>query len=726
VASILGLAAAAVAIASPARAAEPEQGASATAPAPAEPFVHVHVELRREGDGATVTGTVDWDHDAAGRAPDYMTEGDLRLLAVSEDGHHPKLLAADTYARIAADPSQKVSFQIGRDDADAIRPGNRVVLTASQHGSVPVGGARTERTYVTVDQLQPFGAKQDRIGRRDCAGEAITPGAKLNECDLTGADLDNALVSRREPEKRVSRMLLADLTGVTARGADLEGLSVAGGRLNGADVSKADLTNVSLAGAEATGLDARGAASDPKEGTGGGNFFDTNLAGANFHDAVLNGVSLNHADLDGSDFGDAVWTSVDASTASFRDADLRDLRNPNQAISRVPFADFTGADLRGAALTPLDLTWAYLCRTAMPDGSAEAREDRDCKAKEEKRPEPAADPAVVVDGSLKRGEGEATVRATIHWDAGETARLSVGDLRLVAVDGKTDVPTPLASQTIKGVPATSTYEVTISNGALLEAMRHGNRVVLTATQHPPLPESKTARTKRSYVAVDTLQVGPGRGRVGSRDCSGLPLTSEPEAGVSYAFCDLVGAVLPQASLAGPMQDVDLTGADLTNANLGGVTFDGAAMGGATVSGAELGGASLIAVTAPRLNARKTRIDSVQLRADDLDDANFEASVIGESTFAASTLRRANFHEADFVHVDLGLTNLAGAHLDGVDAGSPGQDNPNSLFLDDLTGATLADSTWADDEEGNRPWTWATLCRTAMPPGVDGGDRDCPR
>lgn len=185
-------------------------------------------------------------------------------------------------------------------------------------------------------------------------------------------------------------------------------------------------------------------------------------------------------------------------------------------------------------------------------------------------------------------------------------------------------------------------------------------------------------------------------------------------------------MLPQAALAGPMQDVDLTGADLTNANLGGVTFDGAAMGGATVSGANLGGASLIAVTAPRLNAHKTRIDSVQLRADDLDDANFEASVIGDSTFAASTLRRAKFNESDFVHVDFGLTNLAGARLDGVDAGSPGQDNPNSLFLADLTGASLAASTWADDEEGNRPWTWASLCHTAMPPGVDGGDRDCPR
>ena len=93
-------------------------------------------------------------------------------------------------------------------------------------------------------------------------------------------------------------------------------------------------------------------------------------------------------------------------------------------------------------------------------------------------------------------------------------------------------------------------------------MRPGNRVVLTATQHPPLPDRRRAQTNGSYVTVDTLQVGPGRGRVGSRDCSDLLLSVRPAAGATYDFCDLAGAVLTQATLAGPMREADLTGADL--------------------------------------------------------------------------------------------------------------------------------------------------------------------
>ena len=52
---------------------------------------------------------------------------------------------------------------------------------------------------------------------------------------------------------------------------------------------------------------------------------------------------------------------------------------------------------------------------------------------------------------------------------------------------------------------------------------------------------------------------------------------------------------------------------------------------------------------------------------------------------------------------------------------------SSLFLADLTDATLAGSEWDDDEAGDRPWQWATLCNTVMPAdAVVSGDRDCPR
>jgi hypothetical protein len=122
-----------------------------------------------------------------------MSVGDLRLVAVSEHGHHPMLLDTDTDENLDKDATQKAVLRVKDGDVNAIAPGNRLVFTASQHAPVSQG-TRTSRTYVTVDELQPFGSPQDRIGRRDCADVAIEVGARLNECDLTGAFLERALV----------------------------------------------------------------------------------------------------------------------------------------------------------------------------------------------------------------------------------------------------------------------------------------------------------------------------------------------------------------------------------------------------------------------------------------------------------------------------------------------------------------------------------------------------
>jgi uncharacterized protein YjbI with pentapeptide repeats len=699
---------------------------AAPAAAEAAPFVSVHATLKRTDDGAVVHARIEWDGTAARREPDVMTDGDLRLVAVSAHGHRPTLLDTAKYDEIAENPTQEdVVLRVRDDDMDAIRPGNRVVLTASQHGIVSQG-TRTERTYVTVAELQPFGSPQDRIGRRDCADVAITAGAQLNECDLVGAFLDRALVSVRTPD--ATRMLLADLTGATMRGADLTGLSVAGGRLNGADASDAILDNLSLAGAEATKLDAHDATSDREEGTAGANIFDARLTDADFRGAVLNGVSLNHSRLDGADFRGATWNAMQADTASFRDADLRGLKGNGESVY---FADFTDARLRGAPLSAANLEWATLCRTQMPDDGLDPLADRDCRARVDPGPTPAAHPFVRVDGSLGRAASRATIKATISWNAGAIeSGISAGDVRVLAIDGSTGLPTTIGSLRIpENLPATTSYEATVTKRALVEALGRGNRVVVTATQHPPLPERSSDLTTASYVAVDTLQPGPGRGRVGSRDCSDLVLSATTPPPGGYDLCDLPGAVLTQAALAGPMREADLTGAQLGDAGLGGISFDGAALGGAVATGAELGGVTMIAAFAPRLTLPKTLLSGAQLRAANLDEANFAGGKIIESTLAAASLRRAKFSDAIFEKVDLGYTRLDDAKLDGVKALSPDRRRAtrSSLFLADLTDATLAGSEWADDESGERPWQWATLCSTAMPAdAVVSGDRDCPR
>jgi uncharacterized protein YjbI with pentapeptide repeats len=690
---------------------------AAPAAAGATPFVAVHAKLERRGGGAVVTGTVDWNGPAAAKAPDYMSVGDLRLVAVSEDGHHPKLLANVTDEEIASQPTQDVDLTVKPADAGAIAPGNRIVLTASQHGVVS-GGTRTARTYVTVDQLQPFGSRQDRIGRRDCSDVAIVKGAELDECDLVGAFLERALVSTRA---QGTRMLLADLTGATLRGADLTGLSVAGGRLNGAEATNAVLDNVSLAGAEATRLQARGATSDRKGEDAGANIFDARLNGADFQGAVLNGVSFEHARLDGANFGGATWNSVDAITADLHGADLTGLKGQG---TTAEFADFTDAKLGGASLKPADLEWSILCHTQMPDGGAE---DRDCRTATETHPKPVADPYVVVDdGSLQRAADGATIKATIHWNG--TAGKSVGDVRAVAVDAATGVPTTVGSLTIDdGLPARSDFEAKVTEPSLLAALKKGNRVVVTATQRPPLPARRSDLTSGSFVTVDTVQPGPGRGRVGSRNCSDLVLDASAPAPDGYDLCDLVGAVLPQAALSGPMHDVDLTGAVLTDAGLKRIVFDGSALGGADLSGTALDGIKMLDVAAPRMTMIRSRLVSARLRGSDLDGAKFDGSTISDTTLATSSLLRATFTDAKLDKVDLAYDRLAGAKLDRVNAQPPDPDRGSSLFLADLTDASLAGSHWADDEAGDRPWRWATLCHTAMPADAEySGDRDCPR
>jgi uncharacterized protein YjbI with pentapeptide repeats len=695
---------------------------AATAAA-ATPFVSVEAKLERTAQGAVVTGQVSWNAAAARRAPDHMTVGDLRLVAVSDDGHHPTVLRTKTYDRIASAHVESVRLDIARDDLPAIRPGNRLVLTASQHGVVSQG-TRTERTYVTVRQLQRFGTPQDRIGRRSCASVEVVPGANLNRCDLVGAFFDRALVSTRA---KATRMLLADLTGATMRGADLTGLSVAGGRLNGADAASAVLDNLSLAGAQAIGLLAQKSTSDLRQGAAGANIFDAQLRDANFEGAVLNGVSLYHSRLERVNFHDATWNSVIADTATLRGANLSGLKGTG---STVTFTDLTDADLRRAPFTAQDLFWATLCHTEMPDGRPPGGENRDCRANVDPGPPPAPNPYVAVRATLTRQSGRATINATISWNtSGISFGMSAGDVRAVAIDAVTGVPTTIASVSIPaGLPATTTFSRAITDPALLHALSHGNRVVLTATQHPPLPSRLGDLTRSSYVTVRTLQPGPGRGRVGMLDCSNRVLSPTSPGPSGYDFCDLPGAVLTQAGLSGPMRDVDLTGADLNKAGLSGIHFDGSALGGVVATGSDFNGVSMIAASAPRLTITSSLISGAEVRSTVLDDADFTDSRINDTTFAADSLDRAVFTGATLDKVDLGFARLRKSRLERVDAmASARRDRRTSLFLADLTDANLKDSKWPTDEAGERPWFWATLCHTTMPPGTTvSGDRDCPR
>jgi uncharacterized protein YjbI with pentapeptide repeats len=91
----------------------------------------------------------------------------------------------------------------------------------------------------------------------------------------------------------------------------------------------------------------------------------------------------------------------------------------------------------------------------------------------------------------------------------------------------------------------------------------------------------------------------------------------------------------------------------------------------------------------------------------------------------ATFKGATFTGSSVTGVDLAFTDLRSADL-----GVYRVDSPASLFMADLTNATLKGrAVWPPDASGsNPPWLWATLCHTTLPDNFRNAvdNRDCPR
>jgi uncharacterized protein YjbI with pentapeptide repeats len=667
------------------------------------------VKLRGE---AVVTARIEWNRAGIADRREPMTVGDVRVVAVNGVSSRPRLLASQTFRNLVSAPVSEVSFPLKSAAAlDAIRPGNRVVITASQHAfaATPDPLQRTSRTYVTVKQLQ-VGAPR-RVGLRDCSAEAVVPYAEETQCDLVGASLARAQVGRLG---RRTELLEADLTGADLRDSDLGDVDLAGGRANGANATGADIAKLSLAGADAIGFIAQNGTKITAS-----NFFDTDLTDARFARSKFIGTSLGRSRLHGANFSGAEITGAFMRVADLQDANLR---GATLSGDDLYFANFTNAKLRGAKMdaSQAALMWTILCRTELPNGKLE---NRDCPQSGGRRPVKSL---VTVDAVLSRGPSSATINALVHWNGGaiDGNNMRIGDVRAVAVDSKTGLPTVLkaTSDELSSTNPTSQFTVVVT-GKQLDALRPGNRIVVTVTQRPPHPdpaEASDQKTERSYVTVDQLQAGPGLGRVGGVDCSDRPIT--PGAGPKLQFCDLVGASLADGDLSGDdLRMADLTGADLEAASLEGTKLDGGRLAGVEASRAGLRTASLLAVFAPALQVRTSLISNVNFYGSTLTGSSFTGSRIlnGTSFLTALLGGRASLADTELTRVDLAYTILTGGDLSGAKA------TRTSLFLADLGNATLRGSSWGRDEEGRNPPQSAWLCRTTMPDGTV-SHRDCPR
>ena len=688
---------------------------------------HVRIEnpsLQRDADGATIEADVVWN--GRGAALHNMRAGTVRALAIADATKRPTRLALDRRVRdIGLGTRTHVTFRItGRAALAAMAPGNRITLTATQRQPTS-GAALSDRSYVTVATLQSYRTPQDRIGRRNCAGRTVTLGAQLSRCDFVGADFDNAQLSTRATG---TRMLLADLTGATMRAANVTGLSVAGGRLNAADLSNATIDNLSLANAQARHLVARGAQSaiDDVEGEAGADIFHADVRHADFSNARLNNVSFGRSRLDHAKFVNATWgqdgkvgDAAEAESASFRNADLSGLTAYGALLG---FADLTGATLRNATLVSTELDDTVQCRTTLPGGDAS---DRDCPIASDDGPD-VLRPLVVVGGArlIRSNRPGRSIRITANVTWQRLGDLTDGHVLAVAIDRRTRRTTRLFSIERAPAAATTSVDETITDATLILAARRGNRVVLTATQHAPEPDSGT--TARSLVTPATLQPGPGRGRIGSEDCSGRFLV----AAFLATSCYLPGAYLAHMDLS----DVNFVRANLDGAVLRAANLHAAQMGGAEMGSVDASASSWDEVIMPQAIAPELDLSGAnvygRLRAKTLADATFSSATITSTTFAGTPMRGAKFDDALFTGSSSTGVDLAYTDLRGADLGVYRVDSPASLFMADLTNASLKGrAVWPPDSSGaNPPWQWATLCHTTLPDAfrnvVD--NRDCPR
>ncbi|HEY1591439.1 MAG TPA: pentapeptide repeat-containing protein [Solirubrobacteraceae bacterium] len=688
----------------------------ASAAAGGDPLVRVDgAKLVKHGNEAVLSARISWNRAGIADPAEPMVVGDVRLLAVVGADAKPVPLKF-TSRRLERKPVQDVRFVLqSREALDAIRVGNRVVLTASQHAFTATPEQTTTRTYVTVKQLQA--GQPRRVGLRDCSDQPIVPHADLTECDLVGASLASAQIGRSNVR---TELLKADLTGADLRYADLSHVDLAGGRVNGANATNSNMVQMSLAGGEGIGFIARkGTKFDFSD------FFAARLDGAKFTGAQFpdfpKQVSFGSAHLNRADFQNATLTGTFMQVAQLRGANLR---GANLIGADVYFANLDHAKLKGATVAASVMYWTLQCHTELPGGGFE---NRDCTRAPVVGRQTATTPLVVVGAALRRGS-QTTISGTVHWnEPGVTVnRMRVGEIRAVAVDAGTGLPTGLGSKNVTipiDRPTTKfSFEIAANR---LASLRQGNRVVVTATQHPahPDPPSRGDTTKRSYVTVDQLQKGPIRGRVGSVDCSDRGLVPAAQAG-SLRFCDLVGAALADADLSGSdLRMDDLTGADLRAADLSGSLVDGGRLAGVAAALAQFDSAHAIDAYAPKLQMPSTPISGAIFDGATLNASSFAGSTLTDTRFAAAQASGASFAGSELFQVDLAYSDLAGANLSRARASR--EDRPTSLFLAELRKANLRDSKWVLDEERRYPPTSGWLCRTTMPDGaID--NRDCPR
>jgi uncharacterized protein YjbI with pentapeptide repeats len=344
-------------------------GLAAAGPASADSLVRVtNLKITRAQHRVGITGTIRWN----AAAFEELTVGEVRLVGVDRDTRRATVVGRKHFDPVSNDAVVSVRFVLKSNaELRAVRPGNRIVMTATQHPPNPSPDVPTERSFVTVGQVEP-GPPTNRVGRKDCSDQPVRAGASLQQCDLVGAYLARAGVGSNQVRTPLE---LADLSAADLTEADLSRIDIAGGRLNDADASGSKNVEASFRHTEGLGFIEHDS-TIVNLNAANARLIDADFAGTTFTDAP-NNSSFFTATLDGASFEGATLDAVNLVTARLVGADLR---GATLTAPDLTFANLTDAKLRGATFIPdqaMALQWALLCRTEMPTAD-EGKVDRDC------------------------------------------------------------------------------------------------------------------------------------------------------------------------------------------------------------------------------------------------------------------------------------------------------------------------------------------------------------
>ena len=335
---------------------------------------HSWRELEKELCGARL-------FDVGERASDFLR----RLLFAWDDGARQRVHAwaewsfneerlPDGVASFADDPRAHVreaALFLGSALGDGPGIAARTPLTLRSliawywlHGDVPsLFAARLSSPGAKLDEAELTGARLEEANLRKASlVGAVLDRAQLFRADLAEANLDGAkAMAANLDEANLENALLREafLSGSTLRRARLARATLAALKASGADFDRADLSHANLKNATLEKAILRGAT-----------LVMADLDRAKLAGADLTAADLSRANMHGADLKRATLANANLQDAVLRDAKLRDADLRKADLRR---ANLTGADLEGADLQGADLRDAILDGARRPDFTGSVR-----------------------------------------------------------------------------------------------------------------------------------------------------------------------------------------------------------------------------------------------------------------------------------------------------------------------------------------------------------------